>query len=112
MELKQSPIGMINCPPDEFLSRISDFKENATPVDYTYRELVLKSGEKVIGLDYKAKNGFQLLWERIFNTDKQLIKESFVDILDKTTIEYTPATGKMKFLEATSPRGIIKYIFG
>ena len=111
-ELDKSPIGIVNCPPDEFLSRITDFKENAVPVEYTYNELVLNSGEKVIRSDYKAKNGFQLVWEKIFDINKKLIKEIFIDILDKTTIEYTPSTGKMKFLEASTPRGIVKYIFG
>ena len=110
--MDKSPIGIVNCPPDEFLSRITDFKENAVPVEYTYNELVLNSGEKVIRSDYKAKNGFQLVWEKIFDINKKLIKEIFIDILDKTTIEYTPSTGKMKFLEASTPRGIVKYIFG
>ena len=112
MELPQSPIGKINCPPDEFLSRISDFKENAIPVEGTYRELTLNTGEKVISSDYKAKNGFQLFWEKIFNVNKKLTKENFVDIFDKTTIEYSPSTGKMKLLEAKTPRGTVKYIFG
>ena len=111
-ELDKSPIGKIDCPVDEFLSKISDFKASATPVQDTYGEFILNSGEKVIRSDYKAKNGFQLVWEKIFSPDKKLTKESFIDILDKTTIEYVPSTGKMKLLEASSPKGIIKYIFG
>ena len=112
MELHKSPIGIINCSPDEFLAKISDFKENALPVNGTYRELNLNSGEKVISSDYKSKNGFQLFWEKIFNADKKLTKESFIDIFDKTTIEYAPSTGEMKQLEASTPRGTVKYIFG
>ena len=111
-ELNQSPIGIINCPPDDFLSKISDFRNNAIPVEYSYDEFVLNSGEKVIRSDYKAKNGFQLVWEKIFNKDKKLAKENFIDILDKTTIEYAPSTGEMKLLEASTPRGTVKYIFG
>ncbi len=111
-ELKKSPIGIIDCTPDEFLSKITDFKRNATAVDYSFDEFVLNSGEKVIRSDYKDKNGFQLFWERIFNTENKLTKENFIDILDKTTIEYTPSTGEMKRLEASTPRGIVKYIFG
>ena len=111
-ELNKSPIGIIDCTPDEFLSKITDFKRNATVVDYSFDEFVLNSGEKVIRSDYKDKNGFQLFWERIFNTENKLTKENFIDILDKTTIEYTPLTGEMKRLEASTPRGTIKYIFG
>ncbi len=111
-ELNKSPIGIIDCTPDEFLSKITDFKRNATVVDYSFDEFVLNSGEKVIRSDYKDKNGFQLFWERIFNKDNKLTKENFIDILDKTTIEYTPSTGEMKWLEASTPRGTIKYIFG
>ena len=112
MELNKSPIGIIDCQPDEFLSRISDFKQNAVVVDYSYDEFVLNSGETVIRSDYKAQNGFQLFWEKIFNSDKKLTKENFIDILDKTTIEYIPSTGEMKLLEASTPKGKVKYIFG
>ena len=111
MELNQSPIGIVNCPPDEFLGRLSDFKANAVPVEDTYRELTLNSGERVISSDYKAKNGFQLFWEKVFNIDEKLTQENFIDIFDKTTIEYAPTTGKMKLLEAKTPRGTVKYIF-
>lgn len=111
IELHKSPIGILNCPPDEFLSKISDFKETAVPIKDAYRELFLNSDEKVVGSDYKAKNGFQLFWEKIFNTEEKLTKENFVNIFDKTTIEYSPSTGKMKLLEASTPRGRIKYIF-
>lgn len=112
MELNNSPIGIIDCPPDEFLSKISDFKRNATMVDYSYDEFILNSGEKVIRSDYETKNGFQIFWEKFFNTDKKLTKENFIDIFDKTTIEYSPSTGEIKLLEATTPRGTVKYIFG
>ena len=112
MELKNSPIGIIDCPPDEFLSKISDFKRNAAVVDYSYDEFILNSGEKVIRSDYETKSGFQVFWEKIFNADNKLTKENFIDIFDKTTIEYSPATGEMKLLEATTPRGTVKYIFG
>ena len=112
IELKRSPIGIIDCPPNEFLSRISDFKRNAIEVEETYDEFVLNSGDRVIRSDYKDKNGFQLFWGKVFNIDNKLIKEIFVDILDKTTIEYTPSDGEMKLLEASTPRGEIKYIFG
>ena len=112
VELNKSPIGIIDCPLDEFLSRISDFRRNAVALDYTYDEFVLSSGEKVVRSDYKAQNGFQLFWEKIFNTDKKLTKENFIDVLDKTTIEYAPSTGEMKLLEAKTPRVTVKYIFG
>ena len=111
-ELDKSPIGIIDCPPDEFLGKISDFKESAVPIEGTQDEFILNSGEKVVRSDYKAKNGFQLFWGKIFNTDKKLTKEIFIDIFDKTTIEYAPSTGEMKLLEASSPRGTVKYIFG
>ena len=111
-ELSKSPIGIIDCPPDEFLSRISDFKKNAVLVEGTYDEFILNSGEKVIRSDYKDKNGFQLFWEKIFNTDKKLTKENFIDVFDKTTIEYAPSTGEIKLLEASTPKGTVKYIFG
>ncbi len=109
-ELKKSPIGIIDCPIDEFLSKISDFKRNADILEYSYDEFVLNSGEKVIRSDYEDKNGFQLFWEKIFNKDEQLTKENFIDIFDKTTIEYAP-TGKIKILKASTPRGFVKYIF-
>ncbi len=111
-ELSQSPIGIIDCSCDEFLNKISDFKKNAVALEDTYDEFVLSSGETVIRSDYKAKNGFQLFWEKVFNQDKKLIMENFIDVFDKTTIEYAPSTGKMKLLEASTPKGKVKYIFG
>lgn len=111
MELNKSPIGIIDCPPDEFLSKISDFKRNADMLEYSYDEFILNSGEKVIRSDYEDKNGFQIFWEKIFDKDNKLKKENFIDVFDKTTIEYTP-TGEIKLLEASTPRGRIKYIFG
>lgn len=114
IELEKSPIGIIDCNSNLYnlWFKISNFKKNAVQVKDTYRELVLNSGEKVIRSDYKAQNGFQLVWEKIFNKDNKLIAENFIDILDKATIEYAPSTGKMKLLKALTPRGIIKYILG
>ena len=81
-------------------------------VEQTYNEFISNSGEKVIRSDYKAKNGFQLFWEKIFNRDKKLTRENFVDALDKTTIEYKPLSGEIELLKASTPRGNIKYLFG
>ena len=111
MELNKSPIGIIDCPIDEFLSKISDFKRNSDIVEYSYDEFILNSGEKVIRSDYEDKNGFQLFWEKVFNKYEKLIKENFIDVFDKTTIEYN-SEGEMKLLEASTPKGTVKYIFG
>ncbi len=111
-ELNKSPIGTIDCPPDEFLSRIADFKNNAALAENFRDEFILNSGEKVVRTDYITPNGFQIFWDKVFNADKKLTKERFIDILNKTTIEYSPSSGEMKLLEASTPEGTVKYIFG
>ena len=112
-ELPKSPIGIIDCPLNEFLSKVNKFKSTAVPVSYTHDEYVSSEGEKIICSDYKDKNGFRLFWKKflILNPKEKLVREDFIDIVDKTTIKYNPTTGKMKSLEASSPKGTVKYIF-
>lgn len=112
-ELNKSPIGIIDCPLNEFLSKINKFKSTAVPISYTHDEYISSGGEKVICSDYKDKNGVQLLWKKflIFNPKEKLVREDFIDIVDKTVIKYNPSTGKMKSLEASSPKGMVKYTF-
>ena len=112
-ELPKSPIGIIDCPLNEFLSKIKKFKSTAVPVSYTHDEYISSEGKKVICSDYIDKNGFRLFWKKflILNPKARLVQEDFIDIVDKTTIKYSPSTGKMKSLQASSPKGTIKYIF-
>ena len=48
IELQNSPIGKINCAPEQILNRINEFKRNAVPVDGTSDEFIFNNKNKVI----------------------------------------------------------------
>ena len=111
IELQKSPIGIINCEPNQILNRINEFKRNAVPVDGTSDEFILNNKNKVIRSDYIDKKGNQLTWQKIFTPNKKLLGEIFTDILNKTNIKYNLANGNIKFLKASTPRGTVIYTF-
>ena len=113
IELPKSPIGKIDCPLNTLLSKINKFKKTAIPLKYTHDKYVSSKGEQIISSEYIDKNKFRLFWNKFFiiSPKKKLVQEDFIDAVNKTTIKYSPVTGKMESLQASSPRGTIKYMF-
>lgn len=111
IELQNSPIGKINCPPEQILNRINEFKRNAVPVDGTSDEFILNNKNKVIRSDYIDQKGNQLTWQKIFTPNKKLFGEIFVDMLNKANIKYDLSNGNIRFLRVSTPRETVIYTF-